>query len=91
MLPLLRNHNVVPPLRVSLPSERKFPTNAKTLTDGTTPSGISESATDAALAATSSKAAAAAAGSVAMLSQGLVTGIAASGLVIVSTLFTLLA
>ncbi|EDR08811.1 uncharacterized protein LACBIDRAFT_296259 [Laccaria bicolor S238N-H82] len=58
-------------------------------TDGATPSGISESATNAALASTSSKAAAA--GSVAMLSQGLVAGLAASGLVIGSTLFTLLA
>ena len=89
MLPLLRNHNVVPPLRVSLPSECTFSTNAKTLTDGTTPSGISESATNAALAATSSKAATA--GSVGILSQGLVASLAASGLVIVSTLFTLLA
>jgi hypothetical protein len=57
-------------------------------TDGTTPSGISESATNAVLASTSAKAAAA--GSVAMLSQGLVAGLAASGLVIVSTMFTLL-
>ena len=74
---------------MSLPNEPNFSTNAQTCPDGATPPGITESAKDSVLTSTNSKAAAA--GSVAMLSQGLVTGIAASGLVLVSTLFTLLA
>jgi len=58
-------------------------------TDGTTPTGIVQSANTA--AASSSTASAAALGSVSMMSQGVIAGLGASCLVVVSTLFTFLA
>ncbi|KIM40213.1 hypothetical protein M413DRAFT_446381 [Hebeloma cylindrosporum] len=57
-------------------------------TDGTTPSGISQSASTADASSTSK---AAALGSVSMMSRGVVAGLGASGLVVLSTVFTFLA
>ncbi|KAJ3514330.1 hypothetical protein NLJ89_g2433 [Agrocybe chaxingu] len=57
-------------------------------TDGTTPSGITQSASTADGATTSTGAAL---GSVSMLSNGVIAGLGASGLVVISTLFTVFA